>query len=178
MSVSDSYLSEQAPEDLCGFQPHPRFLKRVRKRRDLFAIPVRKARMQPQGRGLRRVFEDSRQLCLPDLQFHHLRLHQRVVHPVLYLFQRASGRVMRAAAITCGGVESVAVYFDEGRDQIGVEQLLAQTVKHSVLDLFAQDNGAVLADSAALVERCERNYTNLRSTPAHTFRSCGAFILG
>ncbi|WP_423211191.1 hypothetical protein [Paracoccus yeei] len=134
-------LGDQAAQDLRRFPLHPRFLKDLGQVRDLLAIEVGQARMEPQGRGLGRILEKRREFSLPAFQSRHLRFHRRMIHAVLDgrehagdllldLLQRALRIILRAAAVACGGVERLAVFLDKHRDQIGVQELLAQAVQH------------------------------------------------
>ncbi|CAM3586968.1 hypothetical protein PANO111632_21845 [Paracoccus nototheniae] len=118
--------------------------------------------MQAQGRG----FGRRRQLCgqfrLPRLQHGHLRLHRRVIHSVfdrredtgnllLDLCQLLPRCVMIAAALTGRRIEGTAIFLDEGRDQLGMHQPVAQAPQDPFLQRIPPDRCPVGADRRAPV---------------------------
>lgn len=70
---------------------------------------------------------------------------------LLNLGQVAPGPVALGAGVGGRLVEGAVVFLDEGGDQLGVQQRLAQAGQDACLDLLALDGGTVGADALALV---------------------------
>jgi len=135
-------------------------------------VEVRQARVQPQGGWFRALGQKARQGHLLAFQLRHPVLHARLIHPVLDSREDAVDLLVDLGKVAAGflprgirtggfGIEGAAVFLDEGGDQIGVQEVVAQAGEHAILDHFALDRGAVGADGLALVARGHAAVTGL-----------------
>ncbi|MGI1662534.1 hypothetical protein ACRDNQ_09870 [Palleronia sp. KMU-117] len=150
-----SDLVDEAPKDLSRLHPYALGIQRGGQVRHLAAVDLGEARMEPHQVLLwLQILDAALETCFSIFEVGHAILHRRMEHAILdgvdnsvdltlHVREFTLDRDALCNLILLQPVPLSLILCDELRDQIGVQQALAQSVQDPLLDLFPRDQGAI-----------------------------------